>query len=243
MREMKRFLRSKSRIIGTLAMPIFFLLSLSFGIGPSVNLGGIAKGVRYLDFLVPGIIGMNMLFSSMFGGLSVLWDKEFGFLKEILVAPVRRSSIVLGRISGALTTTLIQGVLILIISFALGFKIINTFSLISALIFMILICIGFIGAGIAFASILSDTQGFSLITQFIVFPIFLLSGALFPLANLPGWIKWLTMIDPLTYGIDGLRGSLIGISQFYLLLDFSVLLVFDFLMVFLGTWLFSKTEV
>ncbi len=191
MREMKRFLRAKSRIIGTLAMPIFFLLSLSFGIGPSVNLGGIAKGVRYLDFLVPGIIGMNMLFSSMFGGLSVLWDKEFGFLKEILVAPVQRSSIVLGRISGALTTTLIQGVLILIISFALGFKIVNAFSLISALVFMILICIGFIGAGIAFASILSDTQGFSLITQFIVFPIFLLSGALFPLSNLHGWIKWL----------------------------------------------------
>jgi ABC-2 type transport system permease protein len=243
LREMKRFLRAKSRVIGTLIMPFFFLLFLGFGFRTGFYLPGMPKETSYLEFLVPGILGMTLLFNSIFAGLSVLWDKEFGFLKEIMVAPVRRSAIVLGRIAGGITTALIQGILLLIISLFMGFKIANPLGIILTLILMLLIGIGFIGFGIAIASVMEDTQGFSLIMQFIVFPLFLLSGAIFPIANLPTWLRSLSLIDPLTYGVDGLRASLIGFSQFPIFLDLVLLLIFDFVMVILGAWLFSKTEV
>jgi len=242
LREMKRFLRAKSRIIGTLAMPFFFLLSFGFGLRSSFSLPGLPQ-TNYLDFLVPGIIGMTMLFTSVFAGLSVLWDKEFGFLKEILVAPVKRVFIVLGRIAGGITTALIQGILILIMSLFMGFKISNPVGIIFTLVFMFLIGIGFIGFGVAMASIMEDTQGFSLIMQFIIFPTFLLSGAFFPISNLPSFLKLIAFIDPLTYGVDGLRASLIGFSQFPLFFSLLVLIIFDSIMVFLGSWLFNKTEV
>ena len=219
LREMKRFLRAKSRVIGTLAMPFFFLLAMGFGLRPGFNLPGMLQGANYLDFLVPGIIGMTMLFTSMFAGISVLWDKEFGFLKEIMVAPVSRTAIILGRIAGGITTALIQGFSILIISLLLGFKIVNPLvALFLAFLFMILIGIGFIGFGVAIASKMEDIQGFSTIMNLIVFPLFLLSGAFFPVTNLPGWLKPIALIDPLTYGVDGLRVSLIGFSQFSLIL-------------------------
>lgn len=243
LREMKRFLRAKSRVIGTLAMPFFFLLTMGFGLRPGFNLPGMPKSANYLDFLVPGIIGMTMLFTSIFTGISVLWDKEFGFLKEIMVAPVRRTDIVLGRIAGGVTTALIQGILILIISLFMGFTIVNPFGIILAFLFMFLIGVGFIGFGIAIASVMEDIQGFSLITQLIIFPTFLLSGALFPVTNFPGWLKPIAYINPLTYGVDGLRASLIGFSQFPLFLSLSILLIFGFLMIILGSYLFSKTEV
>lgn len=242
LREMKRFLRAKSRIIGTLAMPFFFLLAMGFGLRSSFNLPGMPRSGSYLDFLVPGIVGMTMLFNSIFAGISVLWDKEFGFLKEIMVAPVKRWAIVLGRIAGGTTTALIQGILILIISLVIGFKIVNPLGIFLAFLFMVFIGIGFIGFGIAIASIMEDTQGFSLIMQFIVFPTFLLSGALFPITNLPSWLRLITCIDPLTYGVDGLRASLIGFSQFPLVWDLLILLIFGALMVILGSWLFNKTE-
>jgi len=242
LREMKRFLRAKSRVIGTLAMPLFFLLAMGFGLSPMGNLSGV-EGEGYITFLVPGIMGMTMLFTSTFAGFSVLWDREFGFLKEIMVAPVSRTAIVLGRIIGGITTALIQGFLILIISIFLGFKIINPWSILLAFLFMILIGIGFIGFGVSVASIIKDTQGFSLIMQLIVFPLFLLSGTFFPISNLPSWLRLISYIDPLTYGVDGLRASLIGFSQFPLFLNLGVLLIFGTTMVILGSYLFNKTEV
>jgi len=242
LREMKRFLRAKSRVIGTLAMPLFFLLAMGFGLSPMGNLSGV-EGEGYITFLVPGIMGMTMLFTSTFAGFSVLWDREFGFLKEIMVAPVSRTAIVLGRIVGGITTALIQGFLILIISIFLGFKIINPWSILLAFLFMILIGIGFIGFGVSVASIIKDTQGFSLIMQLIVFPLFLLSGTFFPISNLPSWLRLISYIDPLTYGVDGLRASLIGFSQFPLFLNLGVLLIFGTTMVILGSYLFNKTEV
>jgi len=242
LREMKRFLRARSRLIGTLAMPLFFLLGMGFGFSSGFSLPGAPAGLNYFNFLVPGILGMTMLFSSISAGISVLWDKEFGFLKEIIVAPVSRTAIVLGRIAGGVTTALIQGILILIISIFLGFETFKILGIIFALFLMFLIGIGFIGFGVALASKIADTQGFSLIMQFVVFPIFILSGAFFPVANFPGWLRTIALFDPLTYGIDGLRASLIGFSQFPLALDFTVLLVFGALMVSLGSWFFSKTE-
>jgi len=240
LREMKRFLRAKSRVIGTLAIPLFFLAFLGLGFG-NMNLPGMAN-VDYIYFLVPGIIGMTMLFTSMFAGISVLWDREFGFLKEIMVAPVNRISIVIGRIVGGATTSIFQGILILGISILMGFKISRISAFLVSVIFMLLISFTFIGLGLIFASKMKDMQGFSLIMNFVIFPLFFLSGALFPLENLPVWIRYLSYLDPLTYGVDGLRGILIGVSSFSVLFNFTVLIGFSAVMIFLGAYFFEKSE-
>jgi ABC-2 type transport system permease protein len=178
----------------------------------------------------------------MFAGISVLWDREFGFLKEIMIAPVSRVSIVLGRIAGGATTAMIQGILILSISMVIGFGIPSFASFIMAAVFMLLIATAFIGLGLIFASKMRDMQGFNLIMNFVIFPLFFLSGALFPIDNLPGFIKVVSYIDPLTYGIDGLRASLIGASTFSMIFDLVVLLGISVTMVALGAYFFEKSE-
>jgi ABC-2 type transport system permease protein len=198
--------------------------------------------VNYIQFLVPGIVGMTLLFSSTFAGISVLWDREFGFLKEIMVAPVSRVSIVLGRIAGGATTSLIQGLIILLLSVPLGFSIHGIPEVLLALLFMLLISVIFISLGLVFASNMKDIHGFNMITNFIVFPLFLLSGALFPVGNLPPQVQVFAWLDPLTYGVDGLRGALLGLSSFPLLLDLAVLALVSLAMVAIGAFFFERCQ-
>jgi ABC-2 type transport system permease protein len=238
---MKRFVRAKSRVIGMLAMPLFFLAFLGLGF-TGMAIPGMPSNVDYIHFLVPGIIGMAMLFSSTFAGISVLWDREFGFLKEIMVAPVDRISIVLGRIAGGSTTAVIQGILVLGISVLMGFKIAGILSFFLSIIFMLLIAITFIGLGLIFASIMRDIQGFGLIMNIIIFPLFFLSGALFPLENLPPWVRYISYLDPLTYGVDGLRSVLIGVSSFSVAFNSIILTGCALVMVLLGAYFFEKSE-
>lgn len=242
-REIKRLYRAKSRMLGTITMPLFFLLAMGFGFRTKMSFPGIPSNISYIEFLVPGIIGMSLIFNSMITGVSVLWDREFGFLKEIMVAPVKRWVIVVGRILGGITTAFFQGLLILFISFFMGFKIVNLIGLLYAFVFMILIGISFTSLGIAIASIVTDIQGFPMIMQIIIFPTFLLSGAIFPIDNLPNWLKFVVYLNPLTYGVDGLRYSLISFSQFSPIIDLSILLVFNFVIISLATFLFSNSEV
>jgi len=241
LREMKRFVRAKSRVFGALAMPLFFLAFLGLGFN-RMSIPGMAGGVPYVNFLVPGIIGMTMLFTSVMGGMSVLWDREFGFLKEIMVAPVSRVSIVLGRIAGGTTTALIQGIMILAISTAAGFRVARPGSYAVAFLFLILIATAFLGLGLIFASWMKDMQGFGIVMNFVIFPIFFLSGALYPVANLPRWVRVLSYADPLTYGIDGLRGALIHVSARPLLFDLAVMAGISVAMVFLGAYFFEKSK-
>ncbi len=241
LREMKRFLRAKSRVFGSLAMPLFFLAFLGLGFN-RMSVPGVAGGVQYVKFLVPGIIGMTMLFTSVMGGMSVLWDKEFGFLKEIMVAPVSRVSIVLGRIAGGTMTALIQGCLILGISMIAGFRASRPAGFALAFVFMILIATAFLGLGLIFASRMKDMQGFGIVMNFVVFPIFFLSGALYPLTNLPAWVRVLSYADPLTYGLDGLRGALIRVSVMPVAFDLAVMAAIALAMVGLGAWFFEKSE-
>jgi len=245
LREMTRFVRAKSRVIGTLGMPLFFMAFLGAGFSRA-QLPNLPAGVNYIQFLVPGIVGMTLLFSSTFSGISVLWDREFGFLKEIMVAPVGRVSIVLGRIAGGATTSLVQGAAILLLSVPLGFMIRGPLGVILgvllAILFMLLISVVFIGLGLVFASNMKDIHGFNMITNFIVFPLFLLSGALFPVENLPAQVRVFAWADPLTYGVDGLRGALLGLSTFPLALDLAVLALFSLLMVALGAFFFERCQ-
>jgi ABC-2 type transport system permease protein len=241
LREMKTFIRAKSRVVGNIVTPLFLLGFLGVGL-TGASIPGIPIGVGYLQFLVPGMIGLTMIFSSTFAGMSVLWDRQFGFLKEIMVTPVSRVSIVLGRITGGGTTALIQGVAILLIAVILGFRVVGTYSIPVAILFMILISVSFIGLGLAMASRMKDMQGFGLIMNFIMFPLIFLSGAIYPIGNLPDIVKYITYFNPLTYGIDGMRGALIGVSTLPLMVDFGILIVFCVAMVLLGAYLFEKSE-
>lgn len=241
LREMKRFLRAKSRIFGTVAMPLFFLAFLGMGF-KRIAVPGMSEEVDSFLFLVPGILGMNLLFSSTFGGLSVLWDREFGFLKEIMVAPVSRISIVMGRIAGGVTTALIQGLFILGITSLFGFRIKSFLSLGMAIVFMMLISVAFLGLGLIFASKMKDMQGFSMVMNFVIFPLFFLSGAIFPVENFPSWLRYLSHLDPLTYGVDGLRGVLAGISSYSILFNLVMMVGLAMIMIFLGAYFFEKSE-
>ncbi|ELY92323.1 ABC-2 type transporter [Natrialba hulunbeirensis JCM 10989] len=241
LRDVTRFVRTPSRIIGALSMPLLFLVFLGFGF-EGAAIPGLPEDVDYLEFLVPGIVGFTMLFGASFAGLSILSDRDVGFLKEILVAPVSRTSIVLGRIAGGSTTAFLQGILILLFSVPLGFRFTSLLSLPLAFVFLVLIAVTFVGFGIALASQFRDSEGFMLIVQFIIFPLFFLSGALFPIQGLPGPVQYLAYVNPLTYGVDGLRAVLIGTSSYPVAVNAGVLTLSSVGMVALGAALFERVE-
>lgn len=240
LREVKKFTRSRSRIIGALGQPIFYLLALGYGLGSIFQAAG--QG-NYIQFLVPGIIGMTILFSSIFNGMSVIWDRQFGFLKETLVAPVSRTSIMLGRTLGGATVSTAQGCILLVLTLFFGFHPYNWALVVPAILIMFLVATLFSALGIMVASLLSDMQGFQLIMNFVVMPMFFLSGSLFPLNNVPVLLKVIATIDPLSYGIDALRTLLINVSHFGLALDIAVLTAITLVFLGLGSYFFSKIEV
>jgi ABC-2 type transport system permease protein len=240
-RNMKRFLRSKSRIVGSIAMPLFFLLFLGVGLNSVIQLPGL--GENYIVFLIPGMVAMSVLFTSVFSGIQIIWDKQFGFLKETLVAPVSRFEIMSGQTLGGATTAVIQGSLILVLSIFVGFPLSNPVGFLIALAFMVLIGISFTAFGIAIASRMEDMTGFQLIMNFVIFPIFGLSGALFPISSLPAWMIPFTLLDPLTYGVEGIRYGLTGVSQINPLVCGAVIGGFTLVMTILGAYLFRKIRI
>jgi ABC-2 type transport system permease protein len=238
LRQLKRYVRSRARIIASLGQPLLFLLGLGFGFGPVFQKAG--QG-NYIQFLSPGVIGMSILFTSIFSGIELIFDRQFGFLKEMLVAPVPRLLIMIGRTLGGATVAMIQGLIVVVICVIAGFRP-GLAQLPLALLFMALIAILFTALGTAIASVLSDFQGFQLIMNFLVMPIFFLSGALFPLNNVPGVIGALAAIDPLSYGVDGLRSSLIGVSHFGGGIDLLVLAVVGTICMIAGARLFARIQ-
>jgi ABC-2 type transport system permease protein len=240
LRELKRYVRSRVQIVVSLGQPCLYLLALGFGFGPVFHQAGHGS---YLQFMAPGVIGMTVLFSSVFSGIAMLWDRQFGFLKETLVAPVSRLQIMAGRTLGGATVASIQGTLILVICLIAGFRPHSWTSIPLAMAFILTIAIVFSALGTAIGSSLKDMQGFQLIMNFLVMPIFFLSGALFPLANLPRVMAIITQLDPLSYGVDGLRGALIQSWHFGPFVDFSILAAIAALFLGTGAYLFSKIEV
>lgn len=240
LRQLKRYFRSKSRIFGSLGQPILFLVALGFGLGPVFAKAG--QG-NYLEFITPGIISMSILFTAVFSGIEIIWDRQFGFLKETLVAPVPRWQIMVGRTLGGATVAIFQGLIVLILSLLFGFRI-ETFALIPQMIlFMLLISLLFTALGTAIASVLEDMQGFQLIMNFLIMPFFFLSGALFPLSGVPRALQIVASIDPLSYGVDGLRGTITGVFHFGLSIDLLVLSTTTVILIGIGTYLFSKIQI
>jgi len=240
LRELKRYTRSRAQIVASLGQPLLYLLALGFGLGPVFKRAGAGN---YLQFLAPGVIGMSVLFSSIFSGLGLLWDRQFGFLKETLVAPVSRMQIMAGKTAGGATVAVMQGTLVMAICLIAGFRPAHFVLIPLAFLFMVMIALLFAALGMAIGSGLQDMQGFQLIMNFLVMPIFFLSGALFPLTGLGVAMKYVTKADPLAYGIDGMR-NVFGspLAAFDPRMDFLVLAVLGCLLMMFGAYRFSKIE-
>jgi len=240
LREVKRYLRSRAQVLASLGQPLMYLLVLGFGLGPVFEKAGQGD---YLQFVAPGVVGMTILFSSIFSGVGLLWDRQFGFLKETLVAPVPRMQIMAGRTLGGATTALLQGTLVLAVCLVAGFRPHEWAGVVLGFVFMALIAVVFAALGTIIGSALRDMQGFQLIMNFLVMPIFFLSGALYPLANLPAALAVATRLDPLSYGVDGLRGAFIDQSYFGVPTDLAVLVALATLFLALGARAFSRIQV
>lgn len=240
LRELKRYTRSRSQMIASLGQPILYLVALGFGLGPVFKRAGAGN---YLQFVAPGVIGMSVLFTSIFSGLGLLWDRQFGFLKETLVAPVSRIQIMIGRTLGGATVAVLQGLLVTVVCLLAGFRPAHLLMVPLAVVFMVMIALLFAALGMAIGSGLEDMQGFQLIMNFLVMPIFFLSGALFPLNGLPVALSYVTKIDPLSYGIDGMRNVLLGQSAFDPRLDLLVLVVLACVLLIFGAHRFNQIEI
>ena len=239
-RELKRYVRSRAQVVASLGQPLLYLLALGYGLGPVFQRAG--QG-NYVQFIAPGVIAMAVLFSSIFAGMGLLWDRQFGFLKETLVAPVPRVLIMLGRTLGAASVACIQGLLIATVCVIAGFRPADWTRVPVACLFLALIATLFSAAGTAIGSAIENIQGYQFIMGFLVMPIFFLSGALYPLTNLPPVMTAITRLDPLAYGVDALRSTLIGRTTFPLTLDAAVLVVGAIVLLFVGSRLFSRIQV
>lgn len=240
LRQIKRYLRSKARMISSLAQPLLFFVALGFGFGPIYSQAGEGD---YIQFLAPGIIAMTVMFASIFSGVDLIWDKQFGFLKETLVAPVSRVKIMFGRTLGAATVSLIQGVIVFCLTLVFGFRPESIWLIPLAFLFMLFIAFFFTAVGTSIASVVNDMHAFPMVMNFLVMPLFFLSGAIFPLDNFPVAIKAVTMANPLSYGVDGLRWAMTGITGIGVGIDIVMMLGFIAIALAVGVGLFKRIQI
>jgi ABC-2 type transport system permease protein len=219
--------------------PLLWLIIFGTGLGSAVRFGNMPGG--YEAFIYPGIIGQTVLFTSIFSGLSVIMDRQYGFLKEILVAPISRPSIVLGKALGISTAAVIQSTILLLLSFIVGVSMTPMVFILCVGIALIM-SVGLGGMGLVIAAFTDSMEGFNLIMSFIVLPMFLLSGALFPITGLPSWLQTGVYLNPLTYGVDALRYAILGESALPLGVSIIAISVFAVLMVLVSSIIFSKKE-
>ena len=239
LREAKRYVRYKSRIVTAISTPLLWLLVFGLGLGSAIRFGGSPGG--YQSFIYPGIIAQTILFTCIMSGIGIIIDKQYGFLKEIMVAPLSRASISLGKALGISTGAILQAIILLLLSFVVNVNM-TIFIFIAAILISTFIAIGFSSLGLFIASFMDSMEGFNLVMSFVVLPIFLLSGALFPVSGLPNWLSFIIYLDPLTYGVDALRGVILGNSVLPVEISIIVTLLFAVVMVFLSALVFTKRE-
>ncbi len=236
-REIKVFTREKSRIVSSFITPLLWIVVFGGGLGSAVSLGG----VNYQVFIFPGIVTMTILFSSVFFGLYIVWDKKIDFFKEVLVAPLSRTTIFAGKMVGGSVDALLQGCAMLVFGLVLGinYTILNLFF---SFLFMFILASALVSVGLIIGSNMESVEGFQLITSFLIFPMFFFSGALFPLKNLPQYLLIFTILDPVTYAVDGLRGLILGSSQLPIALNLAILTAFASVMIGIGTLSFRRLQ-
>ncbi|MBS1978905.1 MAG: ABC transporter permease [Bacteroidetes bacterium] len=235
-REFKVFLNEQSRILSAVFLPMFWYFIFGSGVGSITT-----TGINYQHFIFPGFLAMTIIFSSLFNGAYIVWDKKIDFLKEVLIAPLSRTTIFVGKVVGGMTDALIQAFILIIIGTVIGipFTIVNT---LYTVFILFIFTIGLVSLGLIIGSFLESPESFGLVSSFVVYPLFLLSGALYPLDTLPAWMKVLTRLDPATFAVDGLRNVILGISSMSLIHDLSVLIAFDISLILIGTWAFNRMK-
>ena len=221
LREFKVFLRERSRLIASTFTPVLWLFVIGSGFGSTHP----STGVDYQKFIFPGIVSMSIIFSSVFFGSYIIWDRKFDFLKSVMVAPVGRITIFVGKTLGGMTTSLVEVAILLAIGATIGIHF-NALSLVQTIAIVLLLSFSITSLGLTIGSYLESLEGFQLIVSFVVFPLFFLSGALFPLRNLPAWLYLLTTIDPATYAVDALRNAILGIQNYSFVVDIGILIAF-----------------
>lgn len=247
-RESKVFLRERSRIVSSIINPLLWLLIIGGGLGSAVSAVSFG-GVNYQTFIYPGILIQTALFSAIFFGVYIVWDKKIDFMKEVLVAPMRRTSIFVGKILGGSTDTLLQILILFVIGFAFmvsGIMPDLQLTIVSVLVslgFLLVTTVGLVSIGLIIGSQMESPEGFQLIISFLIFPMFFLSGALFPITNLPTWLAPFIFVNPVTYAVDGIRGVMLGISKYSIFLDFAVVCLFSIVMILIGTYAFKKMKI
>jgi len=235
-REFRVFTREKSRVFSSLALPLFWYFIFGSGVGSMTQ-----NPVDYQHFIFPGFLAMTIIFTGLFAGAYIVWDKKIDFLKEVLIAPLSRTSVFFGKAMGSMTDALIQSYFLLLIGLVLGIPF-TVSSMLLSMLMLFVFATGLISLGLIIGSFMESPEGYGLISSFVIYPIFLLSGALYPLDNLPGWMQILTRLDPATYAVDGLRAVILGKSTMPFLLNLTVVLGFDVLMMFVGTWAFKRMK-
>ncbi|ABR55068.1 daunorubicin resistance ABC transporter, inner membrane subunit B [Methanococcus vannielii SB] len=243
-RQLKRFTRAKSRVFGSLLNPIVWLLFFGVGWSRAFNFPAareIFGGVDYLSYLIPGVVSMTIFSGSFISGVTVIWDKQFGFLKETLVAPTSRSEAILGRIIGDSITALLQGVLIMI--FSLSLVSLNIYGMIPTIIVGFILAVAFSSVGITLGLKINSQEGFHLIFGLMMQPLIFLSGAFYPIDAMPLWMKVLSYINPLTYAVDSARYFLTGVSKFEIFTNISILFSLSVILVCLAMYSFEKAVI
>jgi len=246
LREAKRYVRYRSRIVTAIFTPLLWLLVFGMGLGSAMSgngamFGGIHGG--YQSFIYPGIISQTILFTCVMAGIGIIMDKQYGFLKEIMVAPLSRASIIFGKAIGISTGAILQAIILLILSFVVKVEMTPEI-FVFATIISIIIAIGFSGLGLLIATFMDSMEGFNLVMSFVILPIFLLSGALFPVTGLPNWLSFIVYLDPLTYGVDALRYVILGSESSVLPIEISVgvSFIFTVAVILLAALIFKKKE-
>ena len=250
-RDILRFWNDKVRMVGSITFPLLFLFV--FGSGLSSQMGSLSPGVDFIQFMFPGIIGMTVLMSSLMAGISLVWDREFGFLKEVLVAPISRTSVAVGKTLGSATTALFQGSLLLLLAPLVGVSL-SVGTVLALLPLMLLLSVAMGSLGILLATRIKSMQAFPVVMQMLVFPMIFLSGVFFPVEGLPAWMNVLVKLNPATYGIAPIRQVMLGASPdspFAISLlghtmslwdNIAVLAAFGVVMILLAMWSFSSQE-
>lgn len=241
LREFTRFFRQKSRLVVTVARPLIWLLIVGSGFTRLID---VKAGASYLQFILPGIVGMTILFSSIFSTISVVWDREFGFLREMLVAPVSRVTIVFGKLISGTALSVLQGSMLLLVAPFIGLSLgVREFFIM--LVLMALVALAITSLGLFIASFLTSLEGFNVIMNFIILPMFFLSGALYPVGSLPPYIRVFTFLNPLSYGVDAFKHILLPGAgrlspELPLYVDIIFIAVFSVVMTMLSAVVFER---
>jgi len=243
LREFKRFLRQKGRVLVAFARPLIWLFIVGSGFTRLID---VSAGTEYIQFILPGIVGMTILFSSIFSTISVVWDREFGFLREMLVAPVSRVTIVFGKIISGTALSVLQGAGVMLVAPLLGLHV----SLVDYLVMILLmsaVALAITSLGLFVASFLTSLEGFNVIMNFIVLPMFFLSGALYPVGSLPEPLRMITFINPLAYGVDAFKHVLLSdrgrlSAELPLYADVVFVVVFSVIMIAASSYVFERRK-